>query len=323
MFYYNVLHATPDDDMTDPGVCDFGDCNNDGQVTIDELVTMVDLSLAGTVAAVAGMDMAVGQDIADSSCQNGLDPKTGEVDINDLIHAVNVALDGPPPPPPPPTPLPLDQQPLSQIELDDPADARSTSTPMEETPTPEMETPTPDVCETCTCEDCRSGGCFDDDGYLCPQCDSCPPLTDTPEPTPTPGRPCTFNVSATEVNDNDSIDVTFDINPPIAQSPGGFIIEFYIDGTLLAEDYEAARPAGQSVVASGSETLYVVCPIETDPVVAQVGARVYNASHSAVLCADAKEVAIYSNGDCDFAAARDIQPGRRRVGVSHFTKTIR
>lgn len=323
--FYMDLGATYGDDLTYPGMCAFGDCNNDGEVTISDLITLVNLSLDGTVTAAAAMDLIVGQDATDSSCLDGLDPQTGEVDINDIIRAVNVALDGPPPPPPPPpTPLPPDEQPLSQVELENPSLARSTSTPME-TPTPEMETPTPDFCAPCMCADCEMEGCYDNNGDPCPVCDSCPPPTEppTPEPTATPGKACDLTVFPTEINDYDSVEVTFDINPPIPQSPGGFIIEFYNGAFLALEDLEPTRPEGEGVTASASDQLNVICPIATDPVIAQIGARVYNASHTALLCSDAVNVAIYSNGDCNFAAAAPAQPGRPRVGGAFSKKTVR
>jgi hypothetical protein len=57
--------------------CD-GDCNNDGQVTIDELLTLVDIALGNA---------------RPSACPNGV-PSGAEVDIALILQAVNNALNG-------------------------------------------------------------------------------------------------------------------------------------------------------------------------------------------------------------------------------------
>jgi hypothetical protein len=53
-----------------------GDCNTDGQVTIDELLTLVNIALGSAEAA---------------ACPHGV-PSGAEVDIALILHAVNNAL---------------------------------------------------------------------------------------------------------------------------------------------------------------------------------------------------------------------------------------
>ncbi len=70
-----VLTATPT--HTPVGIC-VGDCNNDGAVTIDELITLVNIAL-GTAQP--------------SACPHGI-PSGAEVDVALIIQAVNAALIG-------------------------------------------------------------------------------------------------------------------------------------------------------------------------------------------------------------------------------------
>jgi predicted outer membrane repeat protein len=60
-----------------PTTC-IGDCNNDGQVTIDELLTLVNIALGNADAA---------------ACPNGL-PRGAAVDVALILQAVNSALNG-------------------------------------------------------------------------------------------------------------------------------------------------------------------------------------------------------------------------------------
>lgn len=60
-----------------PGASCVGDCGGDGQVTVDELVTMVGISIAGAPPA---------------RCENGDGNRDGKVSIDELIAAVNHAL---------------------------------------------------------------------------------------------------------------------------------------------------------------------------------------------------------------------------------------
>jgi hypothetical protein len=68
--------ATPTPTPT-PGPC-VGDCNNDGQVTVDEILTLVNIAL-GTAEP--------------SACVDGI-PSGSQVDITLILQAVNHALDG-------------------------------------------------------------------------------------------------------------------------------------------------------------------------------------------------------------------------------------
>jgi len=56
-----------------------GSCNGDGEVTIDELLTMVNITL-GSAAL--------------SACEPGDANRDGEITVNEIIAAVNNALDG-------------------------------------------------------------------------------------------------------------------------------------------------------------------------------------------------------------------------------------
>jgi len=57
--------------------CDVGDCNSDGQVTIDELLSLVNIALGN----------------AQSACPHGV-PSGADVDVAFIIHAVNAAAGG-------------------------------------------------------------------------------------------------------------------------------------------------------------------------------------------------------------------------------------
>jgi len=73
------------------GAC-VGDCSNDGEVTVDELVTMVNAALGSAPA---------------SACENGDADGSGDVDVAEVILAVNNTLNGcMAPPSPTPTPIP-------------------------------------------------------------------------------------------------------------------------------------------------------------------------------------------------------------------------
>ena len=69
----------PADDYLGPGTQCLGDCSGDGEVTIDELVTMVNIAL-GTVPP--------------SDCSAGDSNSDGEITIDEIIQAVNRALAG-------------------------------------------------------------------------------------------------------------------------------------------------------------------------------------------------------------------------------------
>jgi hypothetical protein len=74
--------------VVDPSAPCLGDCNADGQVRIDELLTMV--------------NMAFG-DLAADTCPAALAGDRETIQIDALVGAVNAALDGCAPSPPPPT----------------------------------------------------------------------------------------------------------------------------------------------------------------------------------------------------------------------------
>lgn len=71
-----------------------GDCNGDGDVTIDELIKLITCALAGI-------------DVVLPPCPCGLDSDgSGDLSVNEIIVAVNNALYGCPPPQATPTPTP-------------------------------------------------------------------------------------------------------------------------------------------------------------------------------------------------------------------------
>lgn len=63
-----------------------GDCNQDGQVTIDELLAMVNIALDG---------------VGVSACRAGDANGSGQIEVNEIIDAVNAALGGCSPTPSP------------------------------------------------------------------------------------------------------------------------------------------------------------------------------------------------------------------------------
>jgi len=65
-----------------------GDCNGDGQVTVNEILTMVNIALGNADA---------------TACPNGI-PSGAQVDVALILTAVNHALNGCPTPTPTPTP---------------------------------------------------------------------------------------------------------------------------------------------------------------------------------------------------------------------------
>jgi hypothetical protein len=69
-----------------------GDCDGNGEVTVNELVTMVNISLGATPL---------------SSCVAGDDDGSGDITINEIVAAVNNAQGGCPQAPATPTPSPL------------------------------------------------------------------------------------------------------------------------------------------------------------------------------------------------------------------------
>jgi hypothetical protein len=75
-FDVSSTDATPTPTPT-PGPC-VGDCNNDGRVTVDEILTFVNIAL-GTAEP--------------SACVDGI-PSGSQVDIALILQAVNHALNG-------------------------------------------------------------------------------------------------------------------------------------------------------------------------------------------------------------------------------------
>ena len=76
-----VVHGleTPTPTPTATPIPCVGDCDHDGQVTIDELLTMVNIALDG---------------IEISACRAGNRNGDGTIEVNEIIEAVNRALDG-------------------------------------------------------------------------------------------------------------------------------------------------------------------------------------------------------------------------------------
>jgi hypothetical protein len=93
---YVLLFATvallllPDSPIRAHSACP-GDCNGDGQVTVNELITMVNIALGNADT---------------STCTAGDVNSDGSITINELIAAVNNALNGCGTPIPTPTPTP-------------------------------------------------------------------------------------------------------------------------------------------------------------------------------------------------------------------------
>jgi hypothetical protein len=56
-----------------------GDCNDDGQVTVDEILTTVDIALGNTLP---------------SECEPGDANHDGQITINEILTAVDNALNG-------------------------------------------------------------------------------------------------------------------------------------------------------------------------------------------------------------------------------------
>lgn len=69
---------TPTETPPPPPPC-LGDCNGDGQVTVDEIVTMVNIALGNATI---------------TSCPNGDFDGGGTVTVDEIITALNLALDG-------------------------------------------------------------------------------------------------------------------------------------------------------------------------------------------------------------------------------------
>lgn len=87
-----------------------GDCNGDGQVTIDEILTMVNIALGN-------LDIA--------SCMNGDANGDGHITIDEILTAVNNALNGCAPTPPTPTATPTNTPVLTPTPT-----ATATQTPL-------------------------------------------------------------------------------------------------------------------------------------------------------------------------------------------------
>jgi Ca2+-binding EF-hand superfamily protein len=61
------------------GVACIGDCNGNGEVTIEELIAMVNIALGSRTA---------------SDCAAGDENRDGEITIEEIVKAVNNALNG-------------------------------------------------------------------------------------------------------------------------------------------------------------------------------------------------------------------------------------
>ncbi|HEX7406918.1 MAG TPA: choice-of-anchor Q domain-containing protein [Candidatus Binatia bacterium] len=70
-YEYNSVPASPT-------TC-IGDCNGDGQVTVDEILTMVNIALGNTAVTM---------------CEAGYANQDGQITVNEILSAVNNALDG-------------------------------------------------------------------------------------------------------------------------------------------------------------------------------------------------------------------------------------
>jgi len=84
-----------------------GDCGGDGTVTVDELLTMVNIALGNAL---------------DSACLAGDADNSGDISVNEIVAAVNNALNSCAPTGPTPTPTPTQTPPLT-------ATASPTATP--------------------------------------------------------------------------------------------------------------------------------------------------------------------------------------------------
>lgn len=69
---------TPTETAPPPPAC-LGDCNGDGQVTVDEVVTLVNIALGNTSV---------------DACRNGDVDGGGAITVDEIVTALNLALDG-------------------------------------------------------------------------------------------------------------------------------------------------------------------------------------------------------------------------------------